>query len=922
MLNTTKNDKDKDLPKNFYWRVYLKLNPDLKQDGTKDEATTHFLKYGMKEKRSYFIDIPNDFNWRGYIYLNKDLQKTIVTKRESIKHYMLNGYFEKRIYSISLPDDFSWEEYIVCNPDLKDEIQNEKTAIEHYLKNGFFENRSYSKTIIITENLNNHEDYYISENMDNDYNDCQTDLYHDELHEHNILRTITIKEDVNSSFLKYLVNEDIIYKINSFVLVIDFFNGGGGTTFFLNTIISKYKNLQTFVILRNINGKLHVNVNEEYKITKEYDLHESIHFLENIKSRICKVFVNHMWGHETLFLEKVFSLNTEIIGITHDYYNLTKKMQPFCHEIENVCENNPSIIEINNYDHIITQNVENLRIFRKYYKNKISLSPLPDYLLSDKTPSYYNYADESHENRKIVLGIIGNMIQIKGKKILEKIIQYYKNSKYVEVVVIGMANIKNFHNYHPYDSIEELNNIVYDKKVSALLELSLWPETYSYTLTLAMTMDLPIFYLEKKFYSVVKNRLSKYLKSYSFTTIKELNALTKKYKQNYFYKIFPILFYSKFWNDIFVTKKEKMVMPIKNFKHGVQPYFIYFPQFHDIIENNVFFYEGYNDIKNLEKYNNDNIVKTNELDTSYLNIQSLKDYDLTNADILQKQIDLVDTYGFKGFAMYYYWFSVNNITEEQMIMEHVVNRFFDTIIDMKDKKIFFIWANENWTNNAAFGGNARYKIENIYDTTHFIKNAENLIKYFKHKNYLKIENKPVFFIYHNFLIENIDNFYNILNAVCLDNGFDGVYLVLNSFLKKNQKYKQFYINFNYKTNSEIRFYDSAENQIKLDYQKYIFNENNINKKTIQTVVFDFNNRPRLFMPNKLELSTVCINSAEINKILFCDKLLATYQYEKESEIDNILLVNAFNEWGENMAFEPSKKYGFYNLNLLYEYLSE
>jgi len=920
MSKTLKSEKS--LPKNFYWRVYLKLNPDLKQDSTKDEVIKHFLKHGMKEKRSYYIDIPDDFNWRGYIYLNNDLQKTVTTKKESIKHYMLNGYFENRKYSISLPDDFSWEEYIVCNPDLNQEIQTKTAATEHYLKNGFFENRSYSKIISSAENLNNYPAHYVNEKYDNNYNDHQTELFHDELHENNILRTITIKEDIKSNFLKYSVSEDILYKLNEFILVIDFFNGGGGTTFFLNTIISKYKNLQTFVILRNIDGKLHVNVNEEYSIIKEYDLDESIHFLENIKSRICKVFVNHMWGHEMLFLEKIFSLKKETIGITHDYYNLTKKMQPLYHEIDNVCENSPSIININNYDHIITQNVENLRVFGKYYKNKISVVPLPDYLLSDKTPTYYNYANESSTNRKIILGIIGNMIDIKGKKILEKIIQYYKNSKNVEVIVIGMANIKNFQNYYPYDSIEDLNSIIYDKKVAALLELSLWPETYSYTLTLGMTMDLPIFYLEKKFYSVVKNRLSKYLKSYSFTTIKELNTLTKNYKQNYFYKICPILFYSKFWNDVFVTKTEKINIRQKKFKYNIQPYFIYFPQFHDIHENNLFFYEGYNDIKNLEKYNNENIVKINELDTTYLNIQSLKEYDLTNNNIVQRQINLVDAYGFKGFAMYYYWFSKNNITEEPMIMENVINRFFDAGIELKDKKIFFIWANENWTNNAAFGENSKYKIENIYDKTHFIQNAENLIKYFKHPNYLKIENKPVFFVYHNFLIENIDEFYTILNAVCLANGFDGVHLVLNSFVTKNQKYKQFYVNFNYKTNPETRFFDSTENQVKIDYHNYVFNEKNLNEKTIQTVVFDFNNRPRLFMPNKLEFATVCINNTEVDKILFCDKLLKTYQYEKESEIDNILLVNAFNEWGENMAFEPSKKYGFYNLNLLHEYLTE
>ena len=56
--------------------------------------------------------------------------------------------------------------------------------------------------------------------------------------------------------------------------------------------------------------------------------------------------------------------------------------------------------------------------------------------------------------------------------------------------------------------------------------------------------------------------------------------------------------------------------------------------------------------------------------------------------------------------------------------------------------------------------------------------------------------------------------------------------------------------------------------------------------------------------------------------MFTKKLLKTYNRKKKSYLENILLMNALNEWGENMAFEPSNKYQFYNLNLLKECLME
>lgn len=48
----------------------------------------------------------------------------------------------------------------------------------------------------------------------------------------------------------------------------------------------------------------------------------------------------------------------------------------------------------------------------------------------------------------------------------------------------------------------------------------------------------------------------------------------------------------------------------------------------------------------------------------------------------------------------------------------------------------------------------------------------------------------------------------------------------------------------------------------------------------------------------------------------------TYNTNENNTIDKILLVNSWNEWGENMAIEPSKEYGYNNLNLIQKIISE
>jgi hypothetical protein len=57
-------------------------------------------------------------------------------------------------------------------------------------------------------------------------------------------------------------------------------------------------------------------------------------------------------------------------------------------------------------------------------------------------------------------------------------------------------------------------------------------------------------------------------------------------------------------------------------------------------------------------------------------------------------------------------------------------------------------------------------------------------------------------------------------------------------------------------------------QLYLNYKTYLDTEYHFNKKNIQTIVFNFNNRARLIKPQFIENSTVTINNTQINKIFF------------------------------------------------------
>ena len=842
--------------------------------------------------------LPNDFDWEKYTMINGDVTKN---KIDAISHYLNYGIKENRLYKIDkniIPDDFNWLEYLKVNKDLN--TNTKLNSIIHYIRYGIKENRKYKYDITPM-----HTD------TDTDLVDLENNIY-DYINDTEILYTRQFFK-TNPNYLKQTIDINILHTTPSFVLVIDFNNGGGGTTIFLNRIISKYKKYNTFLIVRYDGTKYQLNLNEEYLLDlKTNDLQEIINIIETFKIKCTKIFVNHLIDFNSEFIDYIFNLDKFKIGITHDYFNVLDIPQPTFKNISSIKLNNH--ININKYDMLITQNVCNLPYFSEYYKKKIEVVELPD----------FKYRKEMIKtlNDNIRCCIIGNINELKGIKQLQKITQHF-NSKNVEFLLIGFCSKDININYKSYNSIDEFNKLLIDFKPNMILELTIWPETYSYTLTLSMLTELPIIYFKKPSNSVVKNRLTNYKNAFEFANVDELEKLIFMNSQNYFYTIEPIVTYSKFWNNLFIDKINKQIN-IENtkFKYDLKPYFIYFPQFHEIYENNENFYNGFNDIKNLQFYNNTNIIKKEILNNTY---SSIENYDyVLKSDIIQKQINLIKDYGFSGLAVYYYWFSINEYTNKNMIMDKVIDKFFDNSINMYKRKVFFIWANENWTKNVALSPLDSKSILNIYDDISFKNNSINLINYFKHENYLKIDNKPVFFLYHTYLIDNIDLFYHILNLTCIENNFDGVHLVLNSFDKEYNNYKNFYINFNYKI-YDSRFYDKTDNQIKLDYSSYMNNPYHSKKNKIQTIVYDFDNRVRLCNPNNLNKSTVCINNSELNKSVFTSKLAESYKdtvSNGDSELDKILLVNSLNEWGENMTFEPSDRYGYNNINLLHTCLKK
>lgn len=499
---------------------------------------------------------------------------------------------------------------------------------------------------------------------------------------------------------------------------------------------------------------------------------------------------------------------------------------------------------------------------------------------------------------KINIGVLVSISECKGSEQVRYLFNKYSSK--INFFTVGI-NIEKYN-----DNYISFINLIKKYNIHGLLYLNKWGETWCYGLSKGLLCGLPILYNN---IGSFKTRIPKNVDKYIINNNNESEFYNYNMLDVNFQKLLSFIKNNEIKiNDTtqIISENQELIESINlNHNKKIKKYAIYFPQFHKIKENDINFYENYTDIVNLNMLNVENKETPNN---KILGLNNILEYDLNkNHQLIDKQISLLDTYNIDGFGMYYYWFSKNTITKKNTIMYNIHEKFLSR--DLNNKKIFYIWANENWSDNPAFG-NSGHIIKNEYTEENFHIQSDFLIKAFLNKNYLKISNKPVFYIHHPWFIQQdmIDKLKKILNDKCIQNGFDGIELKLNNMDKIYKNGYDFHPN--YKKTNTIKM---INNRRVLDYKQYIDNDVNLNMNSnINTIFFDFDNRARLFKPNKLDKSTICINNTENEFIKYLQKI-------KNSNID-ILLINAWNEWGERMHIEPSEERGDYYLNLINNYI--
>lgn len=334
---------------------------------------------------------------------------------------------------------------------------------------------------------------------------------------------------------------------------------------------------------------------------------------------------------------------------------------------------------------------------------------------------------------------------------------------------------------------------------------------------------------------------------------------------------------------------------------------MYLPQFHRVKENDQWWGTGFTEwtaVKGAKKLYKGHYQPRIPKNGNY--------YDLLDKSTMQWQAKLMQKYGVDGACIYHYWFK-----DGRKILEKPA----ENLLKWKDIDMpyCFCWANETW---ARTWGNLKNRnvwmdtseSENVNDTNCVLleqkyggerqwrQHFEYLVPFFKDERYIKIDGKPLFMIYRvsdiPCLIEMLECWRNWV----VEYGLKGIYIIgaqckynkercIDAEICLEPSHSFGLLPQTYKEDIRVFNYDAVWQKI-LDasFKKNMYFQGNVG----------YDDTPRRGGKGCL------IDGGSPDKFARYLTELMAKSYVNGNEL---VFVNAWNEWGEGMHLEPDERYG-------------
>ncbi|MGY0505553.1 glycoside hydrolase family 99-like domain-containing protein [Luteimonas sp. e5] len=327
----------------------------------------------------------------------------------------------------------------------------------------------------------------------------------------------------------------------------------------------------------------------------------------------------------------------------------------------------------------------------------------------------------------------------------------------------------------------------------------------------------------------------------------------------------------------------------------------YLPQFHPIPENDAAWGEGYTEWRAVK-------AATPDFDT---HVQprlpgALGAYDLREIEVMRRQASLARDYGISAFCFYFYWFHGRTLLEQPLLQW----------LDAGDIDLAFClcWANEAWTRT--WDGRAGdVLIPQSHDAADDLAFIAHVARYLRDPRCLRVDGKPVLLVYRPGKLPDARATAARWRAWCRDNGIGEIHLAYTQSFERPDPH-------------EIGFDAAVEFPPNLARPADITQDQVFTDAGFSGEVLDWRDLPRHFLtkpppayplhpavncgwdnaPRRPGRGRSLLHAAPRR---YRDWLRATIEQRlpvlRERGADDLVFVNAWNEWGEGAVLEPDAR---------------